>query len=320
MTTITQPYAKRTAHTNRAYQRFVWGFLIYTILVILWGGVVRATGSGAGCGSHWPTCNGDVVPLAPTLETFIEYFHRITSGLMGPLALLLVGWGWRRYGWRHRVTKAGLVTTFFILVEGAVGAGLVLFELVAYNTSSIRAFVMGVHLVNTLLLVGALGLTAYWASGGKPIVWRARRGLALGIVLALLGVMIVGAFGAITALGDLLFPAESFLAGAAAKFNPNAHFSVHARLWHPALAVGISGGIFFFVVLNGRFWQAAPARLLARVSILLIFIQLAAGGLNVLLAVPLWMQIVHLLLATLLWLALLLLGARALAPEAAKTV
>ncbi len=47
------------------FSRYAWGVLLWNVLVALWGAYVRATGSGAGCGSHWPTCNGEILPRAP---------------------------------------------------------------------------------------------------------------------------------------------------------------------------------------------------------------------------------------------------------------
>src|SRR5262249_41187531 len=61
--------------------RFAWFVVAYNIAVILWGAYVRATGSGAGCGSHWPLCNGQVLPSAAQTQTLIEFTHRVTSGL-----------------------------------------------------------------------------------------------------------------------------------------------------------------------------------------------------------------------------------------------
>ena len=71
--------------------RFAWLLLACNIGVILWGAYVRASGSGAGCGSHWPLCNGEVIPRLPATATLIEYSHRLTSGaaLLGVVALFV---------------------------------------------------------------------------------------------------------------------------------------------------------------------------------------------------------------------------------------
>lgn len=87
------------------FAAFAWANVAYNLLVILWGAFVRATGSGAGCGDHWPLCDGQVIPRAPSTEMLIEFTHRLTSGvaLLGAVALLV--WAFRAYGRGHRVRR-----------------------------------------------------------------------------------------------------------------------------------------------------------------------------------------------------------------------
>lgn len=295
-------------NTSRSLTYFAWFLVGYTILVILWGAFVRATGSGAGCGSNWPTCNGEIIPRAESVETLIEFSHRVTSAFMGVLVIVLVAWSWRFYGLRHRATIASIVTLVFTLIEGGIGAGLVIFELVADNPSSARALWMGAHLINTLILMGVLTAAAWWCSGGAPISLKKNRTLVRILAFGLFGLLIVSAFGAITALGDTLFPAESFAEGAAAKFDQEAHFSVRARIWHPTIAVGVT--IYMLVILFTQpELSATPrARRWQRINICLLGGQILIGVINVLLAAPVWMQLVHLLMTDLIWSALIIHG------------
>ncbi len=151
------------------FARFAAFVLVYNLGIILWGAYVRASGSGAGCGSHWPLCNGDVIPRAPEVATLIEFAHRVSSGG----AMLLIGvmlvWAYRAFGRRHPVRVGATLSAFFIVTEALVGAGLVLFSLVADNASLARALFMAVHLANTFLLLAALTLTAWWAYGGAAL-------------------------------------------------------------------------------------------------------------------------------------------------------
>lgn len=293
----------------------MWILVAYTILVILWGAFVRATGSGAGCGSHWPTCNGDIIPRAESVETIIEFSHRITSAFMGVLVIVLVGWSWRVYGLRHRATVASIWTLIFTLIEGGIGAGLVIFELVADNPSSARALWMGAHLMNTLILLGILTVAAWWCSDGRSISLRSNPTVTRLLAIGFFGLLIVGAFGAITALGDTLFPAESFAEGAAAKLDPEAHFSVRARLWHPTIAVGVT--IYWLVILytQPEFYANADTLRWQRINIGLLIGQILLGVINVLLAAPVWMQLVHLLMTDLIWIGLMIQGMLILAVD-----
>jgi heme A synthase len=291
------------------FSTYAWLVLAYNILVILWGAFVRATGSGAGCGSHWPTCNGVVVPRQPQVETVIEFTHRLTSGLAFILVLIMLIWALRAFAKGHPVRLGAALSMFFIITEALVGAGLVLFGWVAEDQSMGRVISISVHLVNTFLLLAALTLTAWWASGGERVVLRGQ-GIAVWLfALAFLGVMILGVSGAITALGDTLFPAESLQQGIAQDFDPTAHFLIRLRVWHPLIAI-LNG--LYLLFLGGLIYLFRATPHIQRLALTLIGLfvaQLVAGMINLGLLAPVWMQLVHLFLADLVWLALVLLAA-----------
>src|SRR5262245_33421875 len=186
--------------------RFAWGVVAYNVAVILWGAYVRATGSGAGCGAHWPLCDGAIVPRAPDLAMLIEYSHRITSGMALLAVVGLLVWTRRALPAGHPARRGAALSMFFMLTEAGVGAGLVLFQLVADNASMARALFMAVHLANTFLLLGSLTLTAHWTSGGEDVSLRARPGLTTALLAISAGVLLVSVSGAVAALGDTLFP------------------------------------------------------------------------------------------------------------------
>lgn len=291
---------------------FAWGVLAYNLFVILWGAFVRATGSGAGCGSHWPLCNGEVIPRADSIQTLIEFGHRLTSGvaLLGVIALVV--WSRRARPPGHLMRRGAIASLIFIIIEALLGAGLVLFELVAHNASVTRAFSMSAHLLNTFLLVAALTLTAWWASGGGALRLRGNGPLVLRLGLGAAGVLLVGMSGAITALGDTLFPAASLAEGIQQDLAPAAHFAIRLRVLHPVLAVLTS----VYVVYTAWNVQAGRGSLLRNVAIgvtAVFALQLGVGVANMLLLAPIWIQLVHLLLADLLWMALVIMAAVALA-------
>jgi heme a synthase len=269
-------------------RRFSWFVLAYFVLVALWGAYVRATGSGAGCGSHWPLCNGEVLPQSPSTATAIEFFHRATSGFAGILIVGLLAALGRRVGWRHPATRAAVVGLVLTVVEALVGAGLVKFELVADDPSALRALVMAVHLLNTYLLLIYLTLVPL-RLGARPT----RSWLPDGAFrAAFAGMALVGVSGAIAALGDTLFPADSLREGLRQDLSPGAHFLLRLRIFHPFLAVGLGIGL---VWLARQRTEAAP-RPAAWVTGL-VFTQLLAGFVNLALLAPVWMQILHLGLA-----------------------
>ena len=300
------------------FARYAWLTLACNVGVVLWGAIVRATGSGAGCGNHWPLCNGEILPRAPRIETIIELSHRLTSGV----ALLLVAWlviGAFRFRPRgHSARKAAAFSLLFMLTEAAVGAGLVLFELVADNQSIARALFVATHLLNTFLLLAALTLTAHFASGGAPFRLRGHGLLGGGIVLGLFGLLGSGVSGAVAALGDTLFPAASLAHALEQDLSPTAHLLIRLRLFHPGIAVAAGAFALYLALKLLKSGLGAETNRFAGWTGGLVFVQLLAGMINVLLLAPVWLQVVHLLLADLLWIAFLLLVASALAAAGAE--
>ncbi len=287
-----------------AFARFAWGVLGYNILVIVWGAFVRATGSGAGCGSHWPLCNGELVPRAPELETLIEFAHRITSGLALAAVALLLWWARRLFTPGHPARRAAWTALALIAVEALLGAGLVLLQYTEQNASSGRAVYLSAHLVNTLLLLGAIAATA-WAAAQQG------RGLDPARIsgrfrLALAAALLAGVSGAVAALGDTLYPASSLAEGVRAEFSAAAPALLRLRLAHPVAAL-LCG--LYLVTLAFIEYRAAGSLLARRAAawvVSLTLIQLAAGLVNIALLAPVWIQLVHLALACALWVALVI--------------
>src|SRR5664279_3445372 len=79
----------------RFLTRFAWFVVFYNVLVILWGALVRASGSGAGCGNHWPLCNGQVIPVSPNVHTIIEFTHRMMTVGATLVVIALLVWTFR---------------------------------------------------------------------------------------------------------------------------------------------------------------------------------------------------------------------------------
>ena len=117
--------ASSSAGVSVSLRRYAWFVVAWNIAVILWGAVVRATGSGAGCGNHWPLCNGEVIPTSPRIATLIEFTHRMmTSGALITIAALLI-WTFRATPRRHLARVFAVVSTVLLLNEAFLGALLV---------------------------------------------------------------------------------------------------------------------------------------------------------------------------------------------------
>ena len=301
--------------------RLGWIVLGYNVFVILWGAFVRASGSGAGCGRHWPLCNGEVIPQPKSIATVIEAGHRLTSGIavIGVIALAIATF--RAVPKGHRARKAAVVSTASIFGEALIGGGLVLFELVAHDASMKRGLSMILHLSNTFVLLAALALTAWWlreARDGERTVLAARRPALLRTfsMLALGGVILLGASGAVAALGDTLFPVKTLSEGLAQDLSPLSHVFLRLRLLHPVLALGTGLFVLGSAGLVRAFSPSPMAQKISRLVTALFVMQFTAGILNLTLLAPVPMQLVHLLLADAMWIALVLMAWEAWNPRA----
>jgi len=298
-----------------AFGKYAWFVVGFNILVILWGVFLRSSKSGDGCGQHWLTCNGEVLPSAPQLKTIIEFSHRMMSAVDGVFMLILVGWAF--YIWyRGRESSAGstlklsLISLFFVGTEGAVGAGLVLTGNTAETLTAARPFWMAGHLINTFILLAFLVLTARRASGGETLHWPREKKHLIALVMGAIAVLLVGISGSIAALSQMIFPAQSLAEGIAKDFSATSNILLRLRLLHPITAIITSVFIFFLTGWMAKGWnkRSAVARWSNVVSVL-ILVQLAFGAATLLMLGPIIMQIGHLLIADSIWISYVLFAA-----------
>jgi len=292
-------------------RRFSWAVLAYFIAVILWGTLVRATGSGAGCGNHWPLCNGTVMQHSPRIATIIEFTHRLTSGLSFFLAVGLLVWTYTGTVRGHLARAMATATVAFTLVEAILGAFLVKLGLTAQSQSPLRAPYLALHLTNTLLLLAALTLTAHMLSRRQGFMWGNIRIVApLGAVISIVVVLIVGVTGSLAALGDTLFPATSLGAAIQQDFSATSGWLVRWRWTHPTIAFLASIFLIWLLVRAAQRTAQWDNRGLSALVLLLLAAQYVLGVLDVVLLAPVWLQVSHLLGADVLWAALVVLTAR----------
>jgi cytochrome c oxidase assembly protein subunit 15 len=295
-------------NTSHELSRFAWIVLAYSVAVVVWGAYVRATGSGAGCGSHWPLCNDEFLPTAPQTQTVIEFAHRVTSGLSLVLVAILLIWCWRNTAKGDWPRYSAVAAAVLLFNEALLGALLVLVDRFGgLDRSTTHAFFLCVHFGNTLLLPAALLLTATWlSSSGRRfgLVPRLYRTIATGLGLA--SVMVIGITGSLASLGDTMFPAESLQHAVVQDFSSSSHILLRLRVLHPIAAVI---GSIYVLWLVQAFWRKQERS--AWVSLLTITLagQIALGAMNVVLLAPVWLQMTHLLVAEIFWILLVLASA-----------
>lgn len=301
--------------TNRSLAVFAWCTVFYNVLVVLWGALVRATGSGAGCGNHWPLCNGQVIPVSPGTHTVIEFTHRMMTGGATFMVVGLLVWTLRGTPRGQAARVFAIASTVLLLNEALLGALLVKLDYVVDNQSVGRMVLLSIHLSNTLVLLAALTLTAHTISAGQR--WADLRNLrSPGLALAgLLSTILVGVSGSMAALGDTLFPARSLSQAFAQDFAATSPTLLKLRLVHPLSAL-LAGAFVLLLVARSR--SGDPGRYgprwMGSAVVFLLALQFALGIADVILLAPAWMQILHLLGADLFWVALVVLSAQLVWP------
>jgi heme a synthase len=278
------------------------------VAVVLWGAFVRATGSGAGCANKWPGCGGSVLGTSANAQAIIEFTHRMTSGVALLMVAILLLWCWRATSKGNWARHSAVLATAFLANEALLGAALVLLGHVAQDQSAGRILFLCLHFGNTLLLLATLALTAAWLRGGSEnFILTQNRTEVSAVFVGLLAVLANGMTGTVAALGDTLFPATSLRVSVLQDFTSDSPALLHFRLLHPVLAV-IAGTYVIWLVLKNSSRRKCQSR--ASVAlIILLFTEIGIGLLNVLLLAPVWLQILHLLVADTLWISLVLASA-----------
>ena len=268
--------------------------IVLSILSILAGAFVRATGSGDGCGSTWPTCKGKIIPQLSDTSEVIEFSHRSISGIL-LIVTLIIFIKSRNMSKGTIVRKTVNFLTFFVVFEAAIGAVIVLYEWVGLNSSLPRIIAVPIHLVNTF------GLLACYAALYKVLLnnfknikqlWDRR------FVFVAFLFLLSGATGSITALADVLFPSASFYEGLMEDFDRTSELLTRLRILHPIVATGLSVAL----IIESRKIQK-DYKIDVKFLQLLVIVAVTLGVLNVLSNIVLLLSILHLAIADLLWIS-----------------
>ena len=297
------------------FAKYAWFVLGVNLLVILWGVFLRASKSGDGCGQHWLTCQGEVIPSAPELKTVIEFSHRLTSSLAGILLIIMLAWAFRRWqvqkGEQRKLVLMSAVGSFiFVVIEGLLGAGLVLTGNTAENLTPERPLWMAGHLINTFVLLAFLTLTARYASGGGRLIFRVQPKYLTALAIGVLAIFVIGISGSVAALSSMVFPSGTIAEGLARDFSPTSHFLLRLRLLHPIAAI-LTGVLLIFLTswLAKRSGNDLMASRWSNVLSILVLAQIVFGAATLLMLSPIVMQLGHLLLADLIWISYMLFSA-----------
>lgn len=291
------------------FAKFALFTLAYNLVVIIWGVFLRASKSGDGCGQHWLTCQGEVIPSAPEFKTVIEFSHRVTSGLAFFVVLGLLIWAVKIYSKGRTARTAATGSFVFIVVEALLGAGLVLTGNTAEAWTPMRPLWAAGHLISTFVLLAFLTLTAWSAASGREFRPIFERRVLILTIAAAAGIFIIGMSGSIAALSNMLFPSRSIIESLTKDFAETSHYILRIRLIHPILAVILGVFVMFFAGWIGSRSQGTAAEYWSKALSALIMVQLAFGAVTLLSLGPIVMQLGHLLLADMIWISFVLMMA-----------
>ncbi len=267
---------------------------------------MRFSGSGDGCGEHWPLCYGVLIPDSPEIRTLIEYSHRVKSGLFGVLVLFLPLFAFKAFLRGHPARFFSLAALVFTIIEGLIGARLVLAGLVGQNDSLERGVTIALHLVNTFILLGTL-LGCWYFS--KKDCWqrlapsKENRSLFWTSVVIF---VLIALSGSIASLSNTLFPSSNIISGFFDDFSSDSHLFVRLRILHPIFStLGFVGLIFMIGKISAKI---ETVHFLGRIFPFLVFANFILGILILVTLGPLYGKLAHLFLADLVWLSLCIFG------------
>ena len=291
-----------TPDRARLLRRLAWTGAVLALGLIVLGGVVRITGSGLGCGEHWPRCNGEWFPPLD-LPTMIEIGHRWAAALVSVFVLAVAVVAWRRHRREPTLRNPALLALVLLVVQVLLGAVTV--------KLSLPPWVIITHLANAMLLLATLivvGLRAGAPDGPEPSRLEARHpahGLvvataAFGFIVILFGAQVANFHAGLFCLG---FPLCDGAILPPASARGTLHWS------HRVLAYLFLGLAVMMVARLSRRHDPASRELRRAAGMVLAatVAQIAVGAAMVLHLLPPALRALHLLVGTLVWAALVVL-------------
>ena len=237
----------------KSFVTLAWVAAVCAYLLIVLGAVVRISGSGMGCGDHWPLCNGHLFPPLNEIPTVIEWSHRLVAGVVSILVIALVVLDWRR-AWP---------VLALLIVQVLLGAVTV--------KMGLTPVMVILHLATAMLLLAGLIVSARGLPGSPGLRPGSAALLALTFITVLFGALTAN-LGAIASCGG--FPLCN------GQLIPTAGPLAWVHWTHRLLAYTLAGYLVWWVVrsMDRRAWGGLLAIVVLQIAIAATMIQLGFPG------------------------------------------
>ncbi len=271
--------------------------LFFALFIIIWGAWVRFSHSGDGCGDHWPLCNDQFIPKNGEGKTWIEWFHRASSSMFGLVVLALSFYSFQCFPKKHKVRFWGSLSLIFTISEALIGAVLVLKGLTGQNDSLMRILILNLHLINSLFLTGSILMC--WRHSFKQVEIPFKKISIFAIMF-----LFIALTGSVASLSNTLYPSSSLIQGILMDLNKNSPLILQLRILHPLIAICITSCILYFFIYKIYSKKIRP---ISYTLIVFLVLGILTGTITLLSLSPVFMKLLHLLVAHTIWLCILLL-------------
>ena len=271
-------------HPDTRVKWVMWSVVSLALIHILWGAVVRTTGSGLGC-PDWPLCSGQVIPPFETAAV-IEFVHRLLALLLTVGVIWVLVKAWFGQGRMRQVRPIVLTFTLLLVVQIVLGAVTVLTEL--------PALLVGSHLTISMLFISATVLGAVQVQNNSLSVsafpkWRGIAALSAGLLVVVSGAFVVGMAAGIACHGILSCDGG----GGSPRVLEEVHMGHRYSAYVFAVTLALLAG-----------WRIrldqSNARMIGVLVIALLALQITLGFAQVLMGLPDALRVAHVLTAALI--------------------
>jgi heme A synthase len=300
----------------RTVRRFAYLALLLGFAQIIFGAIVRITGSGLGCGDHWPDCYGSFTPSGNAPNLLVEISHRYGAAALSLAIIALAISAWMKRGERGvsgtgGVLRPSLLAVLLVVIAALFGAVTVKMELNPWVVATHLAIAMSLLAVLVVGVIRAGGLGAPGISARSDRTLRSARA-AVGLTFVAL---VFGALTANTPGGAVACQGFPWCRVIAEHGMP-----LWIQATHRIVAFLLLGHLIGIGVGVRRRAEAGPIKAAASSALAIIVLQVLVAAAMVEMHLPPSLRSLHQALGTGLWIAVVSLAALASGPRSHSAI